>query len=107
MDVIIMIKNTYPTTIGIQVVGVPEYVGLPPGLYIDFPENSINVDGGAIHSFNGSFTMPDRAVTIHAYSYWYGADGNWYFDDEMTAYVALAVLTPQVSEFRIADFYKV
>jgi len=51
--------------------------------------------------------MPDRAVTIHAYSYWYGADGSWHPDDEMTKAVSLAALTPQVSEFKIADFYKV
>jgi len=51
--------------------------------------------------------MPDKAVTIHAYSYWYGADGYWYFDDEKTKYVALATLTSQISEFKIADFTRV
>jgi hypothetical protein len=51
--------------------------------------------------------MPGGRVTIHAYSYWYGADGYWYFDDEMTKVINLLTLTPQASEFKIADFYKV
>jgi hypothetical protein len=34
--------------------------------------------------------MPDRKVTVHAYSYYYSADGSWHFDDEMTKAVNLA-----------------
>jgi len=107
VGIIVRIKNTYSGAIGIMVVGVPEYEGLPSGLYITFLESSANVDGGATYSFSGYFYMPDKKVTIHAYSYWYGADGSWYLDDEMTKTVNLAALTPQVSEFKIADFYKV
>jgi hypothetical protein len=52
--------------------------------------------------------MPDKKVTIHAYSYWYGADGYWYYDDELTKAVDITAVTePSVSEFRIADFVKV
>jgi hypothetical protein len=51
--------------------------------------------------------MPDKAVTLHAYSYWYGGDGSWNFDDEKTKLVAIAALTPLVSEFKIMDFTKV
>jgi hypothetical protein len=86
--------------------GALEY-GASPWPSIDFPSNSANVDGGATYSFSGSFIMPDKKVTIHAYSYWYGADGYWYFDDEMTKVVNLMALSPQVSEFKIADFYRV
>ena len=106
VDITVRIKNTYSAAIGIMV-GVGLEYGVTPWPGISFPENSANVDGGAIHSFSGYFTMPSKAVTIHAYSYWYGADGYWYFDDEKTRSVSLATLTPQVSEFRIADFYKV
>ncbi len=106
VDITVRIKNTYSAAIGIMVGGALEY-GVTPWPGISFPENNANVDGGAIHSFSGYFTMPDKAVTIHTYSYWYGADGYWYLDDEKTRYMALATLTPQVSEFRIADFYKV
>src|SRR4030042_741767 len=107
VDITVKIKNTYSGAIGIMLVGVPEYESLPPGLYITFPVSSANVEGGATYSFSGYFYMPDKKVTVHAYSYWYGADGSWYFDDEMTKAVNLAALTPQVSEFKIADFYKV
>ncbi|MDD4985059.1 MAG: hypothetical protein PHQ43_04600 [Dehalococcoidales bacterium] len=106
VDITVRIKNTYSAAIGVMAGGSLEY-GVTPWPGITFPENNANVEGGAIRSFSGNFIMPNKAVTIHAYSYWYGADGYWYFDDEKTKYVALATLTPQVSEFRIADFYRV
>ena len=107
VDITVRVKNTYSGAIAIMVGGALEYGGTPwPG--VDFPENWANVDGGVIHSFSGSFVMPDRRVTIHAYSYWYGADGYWYYDDELTRVVDItAVLEPSVSEFRIADFVKI
>ena len=106
VDITVRVKNLYSAPIGVMVGGGLEY-GVSPWPGITFPENNTNVDGGAVQSFSGNFIMPDKAVTIHAYSYWYGADGYWYFDDEKTKYVSLATLAPQVSEFRIADFYKV
>jgi len=106
VDITVRIKNTYSAAIGIMVGGALEY-GVSPWPGIEFPTNSANVGGGAAYSFSGSFTMPDKRVTVHAYSYWYGADGYWHFDDEMTKAVNLAALTPQVSEFKIADFTKV
>ena len=106
VSIAVKVKNLYSATIGIMVGGALEY-GVTPWPGISFPVSSANVSAGATYSFSGSFTMPDKAVTIHAYSYWYGADGYWHFDDEMTKQVNLAALTPQVSEFKIADFYKV
>ena len=106
VNITVRVKNLYAAPIGIMVGGALEY-GVSPWPGIEFPSNSANVDAGAIWEFSGYFYMPDKKVTIHAYSYWYGADGYWYFDDEMTKAVNLAVLTPQVSEFKIADFYKV
>ena len=106
VDITVRIKNTYSGAMGVMVGGALEY-GISPWPGITFPQNSANVDGGATYSFSGYFSMPDKKVTIHAYSYWYGSDGSWYFDDEMTKVVNLAALTPQVSDFRIADLYKV
>ena len=106
VDITVKIKNKYASAIGIMVGGALEY-GVSPWPGITFPSNSANVGAGVTYSFNGYFYMPDKAVTIHAYSYWYGADGYWYFDDEMTKVISLAALTPQVSEFKIADFYRV
>ena len=106
VDITVRIKNTYSAAIGIMVGGALEY-GVTPWPGITFPENSANVNAGATYSFSGYFTMPNKAVTIHAYSYWYGADGAWHFDDEKTKNVALATLTPQISELKIADFTRV
>jgi len=107
VDITVRVKNTYSGAVGIMVGGALEY-GVAPWPSIDFPENWANVDGGAVHSFSGFFFMPDRRVTIHAYSYWYGADGSWYLDDEMTKSVELqAVPQPAVSDFRIVDYVKV
>jgi len=106
VNITVRIKNLYSAPIGIMVGGALEY-GVSPWPGVEFPANSANIDSGATYSFTGYFYMPDKGVTIHAYSYWYGADGYWYFDDEMTKAVNLAALTPQVSEFKIADFYKV
>ncbi len=106
VDITVRIRNNYSGAIAIMVGGALEY-GVSPWPGISFPENSANVDGGVTYSFNGHFYMPDSRVTIHAYSYWYGADGYWYFDDELTKVINLAALIPQVSEFQIADFSKV
>jgi hypothetical protein len=105
VDLTVRIKNLYSGAIAIMVGGALEY-GVSPWPGITFPDYYANVDAGAICSFNGYFYMPDSRVTLHAYSYWYGADGYWYFDDELTKVINLASLIPQVSEFRIADFYK-
>ena len=106
VDITVRIKNTYSTAIGIMLAGALVY-GVTPWPGITFPESSANVNAGVTYSFSGYFTMPNKAVIIHAYSYWYGADSTWHFDDEKTKSVNLATLTPQVSEFKIADFTKV
>ncbi len=106
VDITVKVKNLYSAPIGIMVGGALEY-GVSPWPGIIFPSDSANVDGGVTYSFSGYFYMPDKTVTIHAYSYWYGADGYWYFDDEFTKVINLASLTPQVSEFKIADFTRV
>ena len=88
VDITVKIKNTHSAAIGIMVGGALEY-GVSPWPGITFPSPSSNVNAGATYSFSGYFTMPDKNVTIHAYSYWYGADSSWHFDDEMTRTVNL------------------
>lgn len=106
VDITIRIKNLYSAPIGVMVGGALEY-GVSPWPGISFSEDSANVNAGVTYSFNGYFYMPENRVTIHAYSYWYGADGYWHVDDELTKVINLVTLTPQVSEFKISDFYKV
>ena len=89
VDITVRIKNTYSSSVGIMAGGALEY-GVSPWPGISFPDPSANVDGEATHSFSGYFTMPDKRVTIHAYSYYYGSDGYWHFDDEMTRTINLA-----------------
>ena len=89
VDITVRIKNAYSATIGIMVAGALEY-GVTPWPGITFPENSANVNAGVTYSFSGYFTMPNKKVSIHAYSYYYASDGYWYFDDEMTKTVNLA-----------------
>ncbi len=91
VDITVKIKNTYSAAIGMMVGGALEY-GVSPWPGITFTVSSVNVNSGSIYSFSGYFTMPDKKVTIHAYSYWYGSDDYWYFDDEMTKVVNLAVV---------------
>ena len=89
VDITVRIRNGYSSTIGIMVGGALEY-GVTPWPGITFPDNTENIPGGVTSSFTGYFTMPDKRVTIHAYSYYYGSDGYWHFDDEMTRSVDLA-----------------
>jgi len=89
VDITVRIKNLYSSAIGIMVGGALEY-GVSPWPGISFPDDSANVSPGSTRSFSGYFTMPNKKVTIHAYSYWYGADGYWHFDDEMTKTVNIA-----------------
>ena len=83
VDITIKVKNTHSSAIGIMVGGALEY-GVSPWPGISFPDPSANVNAGVTYFFSGYFTMPDKKVTIHAYSYYYGADSSWHFDDEMT-----------------------
>ncbi len=106
VNVTVKIQNLYSAPMSIGVTGVLDY-GVTPWPDIQFPEDWATVDGGDVAEFSGYFYMPDKSVTIHAYSFWYGDDGTWHFDDEKTKNVAAAVLTPQISEFKIADFARV
>lgn len=106
VNITVKIKNLYSATISIMVSGALEY-GVTPWPNVTFPGDWANVGAGETCEFSGYFIMPDQRVTVHAYSFWYGADGLWYFDDEMTKVVNVAALTPLASDFRIADFNKV
>ena len=83
VDITVRIKNTYSSPIGIMAKGALEY-GVSPWPDIVFSNPSSNVNAGVTHSFSGYFTMPEKRTTIHAYSYYYGADSSWHLDDEMT-----------------------
>jgi hypothetical protein len=106
VDITVKVKNLYTSVISLMVGGALEY-GVSPWPGLTYPQSGADVEGGVTYSFNGYFYMPDKSVTIHAYSYWYGGDGYWHFDDEKTRGVSLAALTPLVSEYKITDFARV
>jgi hypothetical protein len=64
------------------------------------------VSPGQTVIFRGVFTMPSENVRVTAWS-WSWDGSQWVQDDQMTKDIALAVSTPQVSEFQIFDFSKV
>jgi len=88
VDITVKIKNLYSSAIGIMVGGALEY-GATPWPQITYPTDWANVAAGATQSFSGYFTMPSASVKIHAYSYYYGTDGFWHFEDELTKNVSI------------------
>ncbi len=103
VDVTVRLKNLFTDTISIEVGGALEY-GSGSWLLINFPDYWANIGPGETWTFSGSFDMPDQGGTIHIYGSWYGSDGLWHFDDELTRAIGLLDLVPQVSEFQIADY---
>ncbi len=106
VDITVRIKNRHTAEIAVMAGGALEY-GVTPWPGITFPTNWVNTPAGWVAQFAGYFTMPSADVKIHAYSYWYGADGSWHFDDEKTKDVSLAELLPAFSEFQITDYRQV
>ena len=73
---------------------------------VSFQFDYLLVSPGQTVVFRGWFTMPSKNVKVTAWS-WHWDGNSWVQDDLMTKDIAVAVLTPQVSEFQIADFSKV
>lgn len=85
VSVTIRIKNLWTASVHVAAVGIYD----TEKRFIDWLKYWI--PAGATHSFSGSFVMPNKKVTIHAYSIYWGADGYWHIDDEKTKDVSLAV----------------
>ena len=83
VPVTIKIKNIWTDYVHVSAVGVLD----TEERFIDWLEYWI--PAGATHSFSGSFVMPARDATIHAYSYYETAEG-YSLDDEAAKDVSLA-----------------
>lgn len=95
------IKNLWMATIPIWAVGV-----------LDSELTFIRwevfwVPAGETYSYSGSFTMPDRDVVIHAYTYFMAEDGYQYLDDSASKNVNLLEVAPALSDFEIRSFSKI
>ncbi|GAI04014.1 unnamed protein product, partial [marine sediment metagenome] len=84
VSVTIRIKNIWTGYVHVAAIGLWD----SEERFIDWLREWISA--GDTYSFSGSFVMPDRDVTIHAYSYFEAADDYWYFDDEAEKAVSLA-----------------
>lgn len=84
VPVTIKIKNIWTDYVYVAAIGIWD----SEERFIDWLKEWI--PAGATRSFSGSFIMPNRGVTIHAYTYFQAGDGNWYSDDEAEKDVALA-----------------
>jgi len=71
-----------------------------------FQPDYLLVSAGQTVTFRGLFVMPAADVRVTAWS-WSWDGSQWINEDQITQDTALAVLTPQVSDFRILDFSKV
>jgi hypothetical protein len=85
----ITIKNTLSYAITVMAGGAYDY-GVTPWPTLSFSTVTIEtINGGSSIVFLAYFTMPSVACTVHAYSYYYGSDGAYHFDDEYTKGVSL------------------
>lgn len=98
VSVEVKIKNIWSTGVHIYCIGVLD----SEARFIDWLDAWVSP--GATESYYGSFIMPSRNVTIHAYSYYEAADGFLYSDDEDEKGISLAELVPEFSEFALVDY---
>ena len=92
VSVKVTIKNKSSSEISIMVGGALEY-GVSPWPTIGFPDYWANFPAGVSYYFDGTFVAPyyppGKEIIIHGYSYYYGSDGSWHFDDEKTKSISL------------------
>lgn len=99
VSVEVKVQNTTGYAIYIAATAVQDSAG------ITISPDYVSVDPGATQSFYGSFLMPDKAVRVSVWSfYWDGT--SWVQDDSAYKDVALKVISPQFSGFGIADYNK-
>ena len=82
VGVTIKVKNIWSADVGVWTTGIYD----SEELFIDFEDW---IPAGSTHEYMGAFIMPDRDVTIHAYTYFLAEDG-YRYDDEAEKRVSLA-----------------
>ena len=100
VDVTVKIKNLASYTIYIAATG--HYNGVDIAFIPDYAA----VGAGETYSFTKSFTMPNKSIRLHVWSwFWIGTD--WYQDDYEYVDIALsapAVPEPEFSGFAVSDY---
>ena len=96
----VSVKNISSSDRYLAITGVFDSTSIP------FQFDYLLVAPGQTVIFRGWFAMPSKNVKVTTWS-WYWDGSQWIQDDEITRDITVVILTPQVSEFKIADFYKV
>lgn len=96
----VSVKNISSTDKYIAVTGQLDSTGL------SWQFDYLLVSPGQTVVMRGWFTMPNNAVRVNLWSWWW--DGSkWVVDDMRTINIALGAVTPQFRGFGIADYSKV
>lgn len=91
VTVVVSVRNLFTDPIYIAVTGVFDGTEFP--LTPDY----VAVNPGESHLFSGNFIMPNKAVRVYAWSfYWTGTE--WYPDDEAFIDVKLAAIPEPIPE---------
>ena len=100
VDIVVRVKNL--STYSFYIAVTASYDGVTIPITPDYQ----SVNPGAIGVYNGSFTMPNKSITLDVWSfYWTGTE--WYQDDHSAVSISLLTLTPQFHGFAIAQYNKV
>jgi len=90
VQIIFSINNLYSDTLAMAATAIYDSTD-----FDIFPDYAW-VDPGIPHGFNGSFTMPDKDVSVTVYSfYWTGTD--WEHDDTKVVTIKVTRLEPEFS----------
>ena len=100
VNVVVKVKNIDPVYSHVVRCIAAFYIGSDSFPFLD--EVQI-ISPGETNDFSGSFTMPDVATKVQAFSY-YPVGTEWIYDDTLEKSIGLAELTPVFSEFSIKDY---
>lgn len=96
----VSVKNISGTDKYIAVTGQLDSTGL------SWQFDYLLVSPGQTVVMRGWFTMPNNAVRVNLWSWWWDGS-NWVVDDMASVNIALGAVTPQFQGFGIADYSKV
>lgn len=90
VQVSVLVKNLYSAPLGAKVTGYATAVGGFSVELFSAYAGGVNMGPGATAQFTDSFVMPAAATDVWVFTWWYGAGGNWYYDDQYSTVVQLS-----------------
>lgn len=86
VNIEVRVRNLHTATIYISATGRVN------GLDLFFGATSYAVSSGAVQSFHDAFIMPNRAVILEVWSWYWGTDQEWHLDDDAVKNISLGVV---------------